>query len=820
MDLHYALRGIRKNPAFAAAIVLTLALGIGANAAMFSVVDRLLFRAPPMLRDADLTHRIYLTRDYRGKPIPTSYMPFLRFNDITNWTSSFSRTAQVSAEHLAVGQGTDALEMDIGAVSAPFFAFFDAPPVLGRYFTPAEDVPPTGTPVAVLSYGLWQTKFGGKSDVLGKPIAIGAAEYTIIGVTPRGFRGIWNAPPAAYIPITAYGAEIGKEMPMRGESWWDTYHMTWSYMIAQRKPGVPLARANADLTAAYVKSMAVQNERDHHRNDAGEGRLSAEAASILAERGPNESSDGKVATWIAGVALVVWLIAIANVANLLLARALRRRREIAVRLALGVTRTRLAKQLLTESLLLGAAGGVAGLLLAQWGGIALRTAFLHAGTEVSAFDARTLAFAAGAAVIAGVLTGLAPILQSTRVDLTADLKAGVREGTVQRSRLRIALLVAQGALSVVLLVGAGLFVRSLHNVEGMRLGYDPDRVFSVDLHMRGVTTDSLHDIALRRELLAAARAIPGVQAAAVGVTLPFWSEWSTELHVAGIDSVNKLGEFDMNSVTPEYFNVMGTRLLRGRGITEADGAGAPSVAVVTDAMAKALWPGQDAIGQCLKVGDDTVPCTTVIGIAENVTTRSLTGDDAGFFYWLSHDQHHSEQGDLYLRMASARPRDRETVRKTLQALMPGVSYVTVTPFADIVGDEMKSWRLGATMFTLFGGLALVLAAIGLYSVIAYNVAQRTHELGVRVALGATVRDVMRLVVGEGVRVAVAGVAVGCVIAIGASRWLAPLLFKESARDPVVYVGVIVVLVSVAVVASLVPARRAGKVDPMVALRVD
>jgi predicted permease len=343
-------------------------------------------------------------------------------------------------------------------------------------------------------------------------------------------------------------------------------------------------------------------------------------------------------------------------------------------------------------------------------------------------------------------------------------------------------------------------------------------VLAVDLRMRGVKLDSAANVDLRRRLLEKARGIPGVQLASIGVTMPFWSMWSTDLHVAGIDSVDKLGEFDLNAVTPDYFAVMGTRILRGRGITDADVAGAPRAIVVTEAMAKTLWPGRDALGQCIKVDADTVPCSYVVGIAENIIQRSLTDEDKSLFYWLSQPQFVPQQGDLYLRMASTRAADREVVRRTLQALMPGASYVTVTPFADVIGEETRSWRIGATMFTLFGALALVLAAIGLYSVISYSVAQRTHELGVRVALGAQMRDLVRLVVSEGMRLALAGVATGALIAFAAGRWIAPLLFHESPRDPLVFGGVILVLLAVAALASFIPARRAGSVDAMTALR--
>jgi predicted permease len=820
-DLRYAVRGLKARPGFTLAVVLTLALGIGANAAMFSVVDRLLFRPPPLLRDPALVHRVNLARSYRGKEFVGDGVQYQRYLDLTRWTRSFARTAEFTERSLAIGEGGDAREMQVGAVTAGFFGFFDAPPVLGRYFTAAEDAPPSGTPVAVLSYGFWQTRFGGHRDVLGQTLRIGATLYTIIGVAPRGFVGLApGLPPAAYIPISAYAGELAVTLRLRGETWWTTYHWTWARMLVARKPGVSLAAANADLTAAYQKSYLAQSEADHGSTPMAVARPHAIAASVLEERGPNQSSETKVATWITGVALVVWLIACANVANLLLARALGRRREIAVRLALGVGRGRLAAQLLIESLLLAVLGGVAGVLVAQWGGAVLRAALLSntSGAAVVT-DPRTLLFAGLAALLAGLLTGLAPIFQTRRADLTRDLKAGTREGAVHRSRTRVALLLLQGALSVVLLVGAGLFVRSLRNVRQLHLGYDPDSVLVVQTQMRGVQLDSAHNVALLRRLLEEAQAMPGVAHAARQVTMPFWETWSTDLHVAGIDSVERLGEFDLNAVSADYFATMGTRLLRGRGITEQDAAGAPRVMVVSEAMARALWPGREALGECVRVGADTVPCTTVVGIAENIKSQSLS-DDPGFFYYLSSAQSNPQLGGLFLRVRGYAPRSQEAIRRRLQPLMPGPSYVTVTPLTEVLGGQARSWRLGATMFTVFGALALVLAAIGLYSVIAYNVAQRTHELGVRVALGAQLPDLVGPVLAEGMRLALVGVLLGAGIALLVGRWVQPLLFAESPRDPAVFAAVAGVLLAVAALASFIPARRAGRVDPMRALRTE
>jgi predicted permease len=520
------------------------------------------------------------------------------------------------------------------------------------------------------------------------------------------------------------------------------------------------------------------------------------------------------------MSIIVLLIACANVANLLLTRALRQRREVALRLALGVSRGRLLSQLLSESVLLAVVGGALGLLVAHWGGAVLRSTLLERSEAAAGFrDPRTVLFAFIAAVTVGLLTGLAPVLQARRADLTGDLKAGVREGTHRKSRARVALLVLQGALSVILLVGAGLFVRSLRNVHHVRLGYDVNPVLLVDLNMRGEKIDSLATIALRQRLLAAAKSVPGVENASLQTSVPFWSTWSVGLYVQGIDTVSRLGQFNVNGVSPEYFATLGTRIVRGRGVRAEDLEHSPGAMVVSEAMGKKLWPGKDPIGQCIRVGADTVPCTYVVGIAENIKNQSLDADSA-FYYYLPAAQFSPNQGGLFVRTRGDGSAFSEAVRKRLQQEMPGASYVVITPFSQIIGGETRSWELGATMFVAFGMLALVLAAIGLYSVIAYNVAQRTHELGVRRALGAQAGHVMRLVVSDGLRVAGVGVALGAVAAFWAARWVKPLLFEVSPRDPTVFAFVATTLVLVAVAASWVPALRATRVDANVALRTD
>ena len=816
-DFTYALRGLRTRPWFAVAVVATLALGIGANAAMFGIVDRLLFRPPPLLKEPSAVHRVYTLGYRRGKEGPCCGSQYARFADLARWTQSFTHVAGYTARDLAVGVGDAAREMRIGVVSANFFAFFDAPPALGRYFNAREDEPPEGTAVAVLSHAMWQTQYGGRSDVLGSTLQVGPTLYTVIGVAPRGFVGLWtDRPPAAFIPITSYAAGTG--FKPRSGNWWTTYSWGWMSTMVMRKPGVTIAAADADLTAAMLRSYEAQMIEQPRSTPASILRPRAIARSILTEAGPNASSTGKVATWVGGVSVIVLLIACANVANLLLARALRRRREIALRLALGVTRGRLLRQLFTESVLLAVLGGAAGLLIAHWGGAALRTFLLEKSEAAAGFrDPRTILFAGGAALVVGLLTGLAPVFQARRADLTTDLKSGEREGTYRGSRTRTALLVLQGALSVILLVGAGLFVRSLRNVQSVRLGYDVDPILLVNLQMRGEKVDSAAGVALRHRLLEAARATPGVENASLQVAVPFWSNWSVSLHVEGIDSVSRLGQFDLNAVTSEYFKTVGTRVVRGRGITDQDVAGSPKVIVVSEAMGKVLWPGKDPIGQCIRVNADTVPCTYVVGIAENIKEQSI-GADSGYYYYLPWAQFSPTSGGLVVRTRGDAVKLKDVVRARLQREMPGASYVTTTPFSEIIGSQKRSWQLGATMFAAFGAMALLLAAIGLYSVISYNVAQRTRELGVRRALGAQAADAVRLVVTDGLRLAAVGVGLGAAAAFWAGKWVKPLLFEVSPRDPVVFTFVAALLVAVALAASWIPALRASRVDPSVALR--
>jgi predicted permease len=818
-DVRYALRGLRREPGFATAVILTLGLGIGANAAMFNVIDQLMFRPFAYLRDPAHVHRVYLRLPGTQRLLTNESFPYTRYLDLARWTTSFSQVAAFYPTVVAVGTGAASRERPIAAVSASYFDFFDARPTLGRYFTAAEDTTPSGANVAVLSHAFWTAELGSR-DVLGESIQIDNIVCTIIGVAPPGFTGVSEAnAPVAFLPITTFGAH---QPGGSSVGYWQRYVWDWTEMMVRRKPGVSIEQANADLTQAFVRSRAAARAIHSFMRRTETERPVAVAGALKTAAGPYPGLEARTLVWVMGVAVAVLLIACANVANLFLARALRRQREVAVRLALGVTSRRLAAQSLTESLVLSLTGCVAGLAIAQWGGAALRQLFLpSAGAAGVAADSRTLGVALFAALAAGLLTGLSPLLLARGADIAKTLKAGVREGggTNQRPKMRAALLVVQVVLSVILLVGAGLFVRSLDRLRDVHLGYDVDPVLLVEWHRRGEAMTMEQRVPLRQRVLEAATAIPGVTHAAWASNIPLQGTSTMSLHVAGVDSVARLGRFTYQAAGADYFATVGTRIVRGRGFTAQDRLGAPTVAVVSASMARVLWPGQDPLGKCMHLYADTVPCTSVVGVAEDAVHDPLA--DQPLRYYLPMDQFLNEGGSyLVLRLRADPAEMAEPVRRALQAVMPGQQYVTTRPVSDLLDAQRRSWRAGAAMFIAFGVLALVVAAVGLYGVIAYDVGQRMHELGVRIALGAQGRHVVRLVVARGVRLAVAGIAVGSALAIGAARWIEPLLFQQSATDPAVFGVVALVLVAVAVAACSAPAARAVRADPNTVLRAD
>jgi predicted permease len=468
--------------------------------------------------------------------------------------------------------------------------------------------------------------------------------------------------------------------------------------------------------------------------------------------------------------------------------------------------------------LLALIGGATGLIAAQWGGTGLRSAFLPAGVSAPVMmDTRTLVLVGVMVAIVGFVSGIAPAFTVRRTDVIRHLKIATGEVAIHRSLTRLVLLVFQAALSMILLVGAGLFVRSLLNTRHIRLGYDVEPVLVADLNMRGQPVDqALHD-----RLLAAAGRDPTVEHAAFQLNLPLDSRWLVGwFRAPGVDSaaLRRSNEFYMNAVSPDYFVTIGTRIVRGRAFDSRDGADAPGAVIVSTSLAKLLWPDRSAVGQCVKIDADR-ECRYVVGIAEDIKNTGLS-DEAGLYYYLPSAQYNPQFGHLLLRTRGTAASHADAIRRMLQKEMPGASYVTVTPFADVMNEQTHSWRVGRTMFISYGAIALLVAAVGLFSVVAYDVEQRRHEIGVRLALGANPRDIAGIVLGRGLLLASVGTVVGAVAMLAASNGLRALLFEVSPRDPVVYAAVAAIILSTAGVASFFPARRASRVDPSLALRSD
>jgi putative ABC transport system permease protein len=819
-DIRYALRQLRRAPGFSAALAVTFALGIGANATMFEILDRLLFRPPAFMPDADRVGRVYLRRPRGdGTERIDNNISYLRYTEMRDHTRSFATTAAIyQDDQRIVGSGNEAEALAVGLVSASFWSLFDSRPALGRYFTADDDRVPNGTTVVVLGYGYWQSHFGGENSVIGRQLRVGGRQYTVIGVAPKGFHGVWATTTAAYVPITSAALDM-----FGTDRYYLEHNASWLEMIGRLRPDATPEVANAELTRAYRQSrldaVAAEPKASPIRpQDLALTR--GQFAPLPMDRGPKASDSAKVATWLAGVSIIVLLIACANVANLLIARGIRRRREIAVRIALGVSRGRLMAQLLTESVVVAILGGILGLALAHWGGGAMRRLLLPEvdWSLVPVFDVRVLSFTAAAALVTGLLTGLAPALHALRSDVNGALKAGEREGGGQRARIRTVLLLSQASLSVVLLIGAALFVRSLHNVETLHLGWDPDRLVHVALDLRGLELKSEERRALLQRAVERARATPGVASASTLFSVPFWRTWSDDVFVPGMDSSDHQRTFVVNPVGDDYFATMGTRLLRGRAVSSSDQQNGPRVAVISESMGKLLWKGKNPIGQCFRLGADTAPCREVVGIAEDMMFGKIKGgDNLQLYLPASQDE---TTGSIVLRTTGDPRAMVVPLHREIQEMLPGMGYARVRPLATVLDPVLRQWRLGATMFTIFGVLALVLAAVGLYGVIAYDVAQRMREMGVRVALGAQAADIRRLVLWQGIRVTAAGVALGLGLAFVTVRYVEHLLFATPARDPLAFAGATGAILLVAVLATLIPARRATRVDPVVALRAD
>jgi len=814
-EARLALRTLRRSPGYALTAILTLALVSGANLTMFGIADGLTFRPLAYMRAPDDVNRVYWKWTERGRDITSASTQYPRFLDFVRDGQAFADVAVFAERTVPVGTGAEVRQRPIAAVSASYFRFFDAAPERGRFFAESEDLTPRGTDVAVLGYGHWRATYGGR-DVIGRQLQIGDINATIIGVAPKGFDGLNDGrPPAAFVPITTYAASTGTT---DARTYFTAYKWGWVHLLVRRSPNVSPEAAEADATRIFASSWPRFVSDNPNMPPAETARPQALLSSVRPGAGPTAGPESRTALWLLGVAGAVLLIGCANVANLSLARALTRREEVEVRRALGASDSRLLASVVAEAAWLAAGAAITALVVSQtlWLALApvLRSLRLP---QVSVFtDPRTLLVTMSLAVVCATITAIIPALRLKRGGSLAH--ARLRGATADGRHTRGLLLAGQSMLSVTLLIGAGLFIRSLINVQHAPLGYNPERVFILGRTIPAGGFDAAQQIALRNDLLAAATALPDVEAAAWVSSAPFVSTSSTDLHVPGIDDATALGPFTFQATTVDFFRVMGTRILKGRGLEAQDSVGAPEIAVVSESMARVLWPGEEAIGRCLRMRTTDSPCRTVVGIAEDIVQRDLA-DGPRLHYYVPIEQYPRTFGNglvVRLRADSAQTADR--VLSALQDRMPGGSYLSAQSLATVVGDQRSSWRLGAVVMSAFGALALVVAGVGLFGAVTYDITQRSREWGIRSALGADRASIVVMVLRRSVAVVVAGLIPGLVIAVSLAPRIESLLYRTSPRDPAVFAAATVVLLLVAAIAGLRPSLKAARVSPIDALR--
>jgi predicted permease len=828
-DLVYAVRTLRREPGVAVGIIATFALAIGANAAMFGLVSKLLMTAPPGVHEPETAARVLLEFDLgngdRYSAITTSYPTFRALGDARK---AFAAVAATRHDTLTIGRGEELTEVAAVAATGDYFSVLGAHPLRGRFFTPADDELPAGSAVVVLSHRFWQRQFGGDARVLGTSIDLDGEQYTIIGVAQPEFTGDRAAPVDVFVPLTT---SFRKQSP----SWMSDSRVNLVEVIARLQEHVSIAVAQQAAANAVREMMILEPDA---RSLAG-----IKLDPLLSAQSNRETPQGKTTIWLTGVAVVVLLIATANVGTLLLLRALRRRREIAVRIALGASGGRLATQLLTESLLLALTGSAIGLLVSRWLAELIRKTLLPGvAPSERIVDPGILAVTIVMACTAGVIAGCMPLVQAGRRDIVSALKAGAERGTSSRAPLRAVLVGLQVALCSVLLVGAGLFQRSLQRVQSQDLGFSTSRLLYVTLDFRTNMPAAQHD-ELHREAARRLTALRGVTGASIAQATPFGSFHVPPISVPGLPEPPMVGRQlpYLYAATPDYLRLMNVKLLEGRLLTDRDVGSSPYVVLVNETFAKTVWPGQSAVGKCIRAGhapgeepspvaSPTLPCREVVGVVRDSRARSIRpdGNEARFMqYYVPFEQVPSapmpnvQQVSSILVQTSGDP-DRliGPVQRLLQTTLGVPVYARVRPYQDLLDPQIRPWRLGATLFSAFALLAVGIAMVGLFGVVSYIASQRTREIGLRLALGGSRAHVKRVVVIDGVRMVAGGVVAGALIAFAAGPFAQPLLFQTSARDVTILAGAGALLLFVAVVAAALPAWRAARVSPLVALRVE
>lgn len=807
-DIRYGLRMLRKSPGFTAAAILTLALGIGANTAIFSVVNAVLLRPMPF-RDPD--RLVSVLENKPTQNLDWLYVTPFNFSEWQKRTNTFEDLAAMNGFGCSFRLASeDEPHLLNGAcASSNFIPMLGVQPMLGRLWTPAEDLPGAAH-VAVLSYSLWKTQFGADPAAIGKTIwdAANRQTFTIIGVLPPDFQ-------FASEDVSVW-APLGLDLRA------NTARFHNLLVSARLKPGVSREQAQASMDA-----IANQLEKSFPVTNTGWGVTVQPLQQFYSNRGNTRTT---LLVMLAAVGALL-LIACANVANLLLARAAVRQKEVAVRVAIGATRFRLVRQMLTESLLLGILGSGAGFLLA-W---AAFRPLISIAPELPSFqpnalriDAHVLFYTMAAGVIASVLFGLAPALKISKQDLNSSLREAGRglHGSIRDRATRHLLIVAEIALAFVLVVGTGLLIESFWNLQRDKLGFNSDRVLTLNmccLDASRYSTQAQFN-SFYRQLFTNIQSLPGVESASSTTALPLrqFDGGGSVLQIQGRPAASPGHELLMDSrfVNPDYFHMMQISLQRGRTFTADDDDNHPLVAVINESMARHLWPNQDPIGQQIKFAvNQTGTWYRIIGVVANSRDRGL-GKETRSTMYASSFQNQLAGSNLLIRTKSDPHTMVSSVRDVVRSLDRNISISNSRTLDEAMSESLSPQRFSVLLLTLFAALALCLACIGVYGVTAFTVAQRTHEIGVRIALGAQSRDLFFLVVGQGLRLALVGVGIGLIGSLALMRLMSTLFFNVSAHDPLTLVSVCAVLTAVTVLACYIPARRAMRVDPMIALRHD
>ena len=813
-DIRYGVRMLAKNPGFMIVSIITLALGIGVNTAIFSMVDAFLLRPLPVNDPSGIAVLAY---QQQHQNIQTQFS-VADYRDIQNQTSG------VFSEVFGYVFGMDGLSVDGKAdrimtnyVTGNYFSALGIKPALGRFILPSEGGVANADPVMVLAYSYWQTHFGGDPQIVGRKVSVDGHPITIIGVAPKGFVGVYpiisvqGYLPLGMLPIEGQAADFMTNRQIRGTP-----------VLARLRPGTTLAQAQAVL--AIVSQRLSQEHPDADKD------LSVQAFPELRAR-PNPDPNNTVLVvggLFLGLAGMVLLLACVNVANILLVRATVREREMAIRAALGAARNRLIRQLMTESIVLALLGGVAGILLGIWGSSILASVNIQTDLPINfdfGFDWRVFAYATAAALVTGVVVGIVPAIRASRGNLSAILHEGGRGVVGGKNRLRTTLVVAQVAGSLMLLVIAGLFTRSLSKVQRTDLGFNPDHVLNLAMDPNEIGYNPAQTRDFYKNLLGRVRSIPGVVSVSEASSTPLgYYNNGDNLSIEGYQPPP--GQPAPSSlyvaISGDYFQTLGISMLRGRSFSGADDENAQYVAIISNEMAKKFWPNMDPIGHQFKMATEDKHSIVVVGVAGDARFQGVTGQINPVFYvpFAQHQVGNSLE-ILQIRTAGSSETMTPEIEREIESLAPQLPLFDVQTMNHALNtlNGLLFYKIGAVLAAVLGILGLILAIVGVYGVVSYAASQKTHEIGVRMALGAQPLDILRMVFREGFLIVAVGLIVGIAGALGVGRVVGSFL-TVSAQDPVTYVAVTGLLTIVALAACFIPARRAMRVDPMVALRYE